>query len=391
MRIVFVSAMSGVPWGGSEELWSQAAVRLAQEGHDVSASVVWWPELSRALQDFEKQGVRLRTRKPGGAKLTARLFDRVKRLIFLEERQEFQWLRLEKPDLVVISQGGNIDGIDWMSFCGQADLPFVSIVQCNVDGWYPEDGFGAAMAQAYRFARKAFFVSNHNLRLLEQQIGEALPNAAVVWNPYNLPDEEMPAWPKDEGRLRLACVARLDPWYKGQDVLFQVLSQPVWRQRPMEVNLYGRGTRQRVLQLLAQRLHLENVHFCGHVADVKGIWERNHLLVLPSRCEGLPLALVESMWCGRAAVVTNVGGNAELCVEAETGFVAEAAVPEILGAALERAWERREDWESLGLAARRRAERLIPKDPIGDFCGQLTACVRRPEMPPVHNGHAVEF
>jgi len=390
MRFVFLSSMSGVPWGGSEELWSQAAVRLARQGHDVSASVVWWPELSRSVREFEQQGVKLFTRKPRSPKLSARLLRKVKRLILLEEEKEFEWLRLQKPDLVVVSQGGNIDGIDWMNFCGQTCLPFVSIVQCNVDGWYPDDGFSIEMAQAYRFAKKAFFVSNHNLKLLEHQIGEPLPNASVVWNPYNLSDDQIPPWPEDDGVLRLACVARLDPWYKGQDVLFQVLAQPLWRQRPLEINLYGSGTHQRILQILAERLHLKNVHFCGHMDDISAIWQRNHMLILPSRCEGLPLALVEAMWCARPAIVTNVGGNAELCVDDETGFVADAPAPEVFGKALERAWQRRQDWETMGLAARRRAEQLIPQDPIGDFCSLLTSCVDREEGQPVHNGHSVQ-
>jgi hypothetical protein len=28
MRFVFISSMSGYPWGGSEELWNQAALQL---------------------------------------------------------------------------------------------------------------------------------------------------------------------------------------------------------------------------------------------------------------------------------------------------------------------------------------------------------------------------
>ena len=67
-------------------------------------------------------------------------------------------------------------------------------------------------------------------------------------------------------------------------------------------------------------LQLKNVHFRGHVNDIRAIWEQNHLLVLPSRYEGLPLALVEAMWCGRPAVVTDVGGNAELCVGKRNGI-----------------------------------------------------------------------
>ena len=53
----------------------------------------------------------------------------------------------------------------------------------------------------------------------------------------------------------------------------------------------------------------------------------------------MPLALVEAMLCGRTAVVTDVGGNAEWIEDGETGFVAEAATAKSFGAALkERGW-----------------------------------------------------
>lgn len=98
------------------------------------------------------------------------------------------------------------------------------------------------------------------------------------------------------------------------------------------------------------------------------------MLVLPSRYEGLPLALVESMWCGRPTVVTDVAGNTEVCVDNETGFVAPAPTVPLLAATLERAWERREDWQSMGRAARARAESIIPKDPITLFADKLRSC-----------------
>ena len=67
------------------------------------------------------------------------------------------------------------------------------------------------------------------------------------------------------------------------------------------------------------------------------------MLVLPSRYEGLPLALVESMWCSRPAVVTEVAGNTEVCVDNETGLVVPVPTVPLLADTLERAWERRED------------------------------------------------
>jgi glycosyltransferase involved in cell wall biosynthesis len=365
--------MSGVPWGGSEELWSRAALRLKEQGHQVTASVVWWPELSGNLLELERRGIKLEKRKPGRPNFSSRVWRRVKSQILIEEEKEFQWLRLRRPDLVVISQGGNVDGVDWMNFCGKAALPFVSIVQCNVDWWFPEDEYVDRMAQAYRSAQSVYFVSRHNLNCLECQIGEQLPNASIVWNPCNVSLAQPPAWPQEDGEWKLACVARLDPGAKGQDTLLRVLALDRWQDRPVEVNFYGGGTRERLLKKLAASLQLENVQFHGHVADPSLIWHHNHLLVLPSRCEGLPLALVEAMWCARPAVVTNVGGNAEICVDGETGFVAEAPTVDSFGKALEHAWERRQEWQAMGQRARRRAELVVPRDPVGDFCNRLLA------------------
>jgi glycosyltransferase involved in cell wall biosynthesis len=121
-------------------------------------------------------------------------------------------------------------------------------------------------------------------------------------------------------------------------------------------------------------LELNNVHFRGYVDDVGAIWERNHLMVQPSRYEGVPMTVIESMWCRRPAVVTDVGRTAELYIDGETGFVASAPTVSSLAYALERAWDHRKDWQCMGLAARARAESHIPRDPIAEFAEKLKSC-----------------
>ncbi len=160
-------------------------------------------------------------------------------------------------------------------------------------------------------------------------------------NPYNVSTEPAPEWPKEDGTWHFACVARLDSAAKGQDLLIQMLARPEWRERRVEVNLYGTGSHELTLRRMTEMLQVQNVHLRGHVSDVRGIWKENHILVLPSRYEGLPLVLVEAMWCGRPAVVTDVGGNAELCRDRQTGFVAQSATLASFAEAMERAWEAR--------------------------------------------------
>jgi glycosyltransferase involved in cell wall biosynthesis len=247
------------------------------------------------------------------------------------------------------------------------------IVHCNSEFWWFREQFGEAAA-SYSGARRVFCVSRNNLDLLGLQLGERLRNAELVRNPYNVSTQPPPPWPDVSSGWRLACVARLELAAKGQDLLLQTLAGLQWRDRPIEVNLFGAGPDEAVLRRLGALLQLPNVRFRGHVQDIRAIWEKHHLLLLPSRYEGLPLSLVEAMWCGRPAVVTDAGGNAELCADNETGFVARAASVGSYSEALEKAWERREEWPQMGEAARRRVEEQIPKDPVGIFCERLQAC-----------------
>jgi glycosyltransferase involved in cell wall biosynthesis len=370
MRFAFISTMQGWSWGGSEELWSQAATQLKLAGHDVRASVVYRPQLSEKHAELARHGVELETHPSYLAGPLRRVWNKLS----LGTRRSYSRLKRFHPDLVVISQGHNSGGFDWAQVCRRAAIPYALILQCNNELlWFWDPEFSEAVA-SYTGARRIFCVSRANLDLLRLQVGDPLLNGEVTWNPYNVSTEPAPAWPDESKVWRLACVARMDPAAKGQDLLLQILARPEWRERCVEVNFFGTGPYELTLRRIAEMLQVKNVRFRGHVNDIRAIWEQNHMLVLPSRYEGLPLALVEAMWCGRPAVVTDVGGNAELCVDSETGFVAPSATLSSFAQTLQRAWEARTEWPRLGEAARARVESQIPKDPIGLFCARLEAC-----------------
>jgi glycosyltransferase involved in cell wall biosynthesis len=335
----------------------------------VRASVVYWPRLSEKVTQLTEEGICLDTHSSFNAGQVRRIWNKIS----LSKRREFQRLQAFNPDLVVISQGHNFGGFEWARLCSKASIPYVIIVNCNSEHWWFKEEVDEAIA-CYTAARRIFCVSLSNLDLLRQQLGEPLKNAEVVRNPYNTSTASPPPWPNERGGWWMASVARIEVAAKGQDLLLQTLARPEWRSRPIDLNLYGSGPDESALRRMARILQLKNVHFHGHVNDIAAVWAQNHLLVLPSRYEGLPLALVESMWCGRPAVVTDVGGNAELCVDSETGFVAPAATPSVFASAMQRAWDGRMEWKRMGQNARIRAEELIPKDPVALFCERLRSC-----------------
>ena len=370
MRFAFISTMLGSPWGASEELWSQSAVQLSRAGHNVQALVGYWPRLSDKVTALTGQGIRLETYPSYHAGRIRYLWNRLS----LSYRRSYRRLKQFNPDLVIISQGHISGGFDWAKVCRESAIPYSIMLHCNSETWwFADQELGDAVA-SYTAARSVFCVSQHNLDLLRLQLSEPLENGEVVWNPYKVSSERIPDWP-DENRLwRLACVGRLDPAPKGQDLLVRILARPEWRTRPIELNLFGEGPYEQSLRRLCRMLKLSNVQFRGHVSNVRAIWEQNHLLVQPSRYEGVPITVIEAMLCGRPAVVTDVGRTAELCLDNETGFVAPAAALSSFAEAMERAWEARTEWQRMGRAARARVESLVPQDPISAFCSRLKAC-----------------
>jgi glycosyltransferase involved in cell wall biosynthesis len=197
----------------------------------------------------------------------------------------------------------------------------------------------------------------------------------IVKNPVNLTDRSPVPWPSP-GPVQFACVARLEASFKGQDLLFEALAADRWKNRDWQLRLYGDGIDRGYLERVARMYGLGGrIQFAGHVADVRGIWADNHLLVLPSRSEGTPLSLVESMLCGRPAVVTDVGGNAEWITEPETGFIAEAPSTISIARALERAWEARDLWPVMGARAHEKTRTQVDQDPGGTLVDLIERAV----------------
>ena len=369
--IIFVS--NGAAHQASEELWSRTAVELAKLGFSVCASVPGWSPLHWRTKELRNAGVQVQLR-PASYTLSKRawfyLFSRNKPRV---AREVEKLLRRRAPNLVVICGDFAYPPVEWLELCISMGLPFVTIANGNYEERWPNDDLAERYQNAFSLALRCYFVSNATLRITEKQIGSKLPNAEVVWSQYNVDFNASPAWPKSkrDEELLLACVGRLHPPHKGQDILLEALAKPVWRNRAWHLTLYGDGPMKNSLVKLAANLDLaDRVTFGGHV-PVEQIWATNQVLVMPSRCEGLPLAMIEAMLCGRPVVATDVGGISEIIVDGVTGFLAGPPAVAPVAEGLERLWASRANLETMGKAGAKRLRELAPADPIRVFSEKI--------------------
>src|SRR5436305_8371942 len=200
MNFVFVSGNRA--WGGSEELWSATAAVLASEGHRVTVFKSGVDEAEPRIRRLRSRSCRIRdlARFP---LMPSRLFMLV-RAFSSGAAYGHEVVRLliglalsRRPDLVVVSQGGNHDGYVFAEVCRRLRLPYAIVSHKASELYWPADWQQKSIAAVYRSARACFFVSEHNRRLTEEQLGFPLPHAAVVRNPFLVASVPRTAWTDD--------------------------------------------------------------------------------------------------------------------------------------------------------------------------------------------------
>lgn len=106
----------------------------------------------------------------------------------------------------------------------------------------------------------------------------------------------------------------------------------------------------------------ERVRLTGYRGDARRIAQCLDLFVLPSFSEGTSMALLEAMAAGVPAIVTRVGGNPEIVVQDETGWVVSSDAGPELTAALGQAVDDPDERRTRAERGRRRFEEKFTMD-----------------------------
>jgi len=162
----------------------------------------------------------------------------------------------------------------------------------------------------------------------------ALGRNTVLSVPNCVPDEGEPAPPPERppGQLVVGSVGRLDPM-KGHDILLRAIAQV----EGVQVTILGEGEQRTALEQLAAELGVsDRLHLPGWIDEPRLHLPAFDAVVMPSRSEGFPLAIVEAMLAARPVVATPVGSIPEAVTDGETGLLIPKDDVGSLAAALRR-------------------------------------------------------
>jgi len=358
MKFGFYSCMSGMPWGGSEVLWYLVSRKMQRQGHEVTVNFKYWPHTAMQLEEIQKHGGKVFFREQPLKGMRARMEGFNRSINRPASRENDLWFERERPDAVLFTLR-----------CMKAGIPYAINLQCASSFFFIPSHRLEEYRRWYRNAAKVYFVSKENQNKLENNLAMRLDNAEIIANPFAMDYDADPEYPSAESGYKLAVVGRIHFQSKGQDIIVDVMSKDHWRERDLEVNFYGhdQGNMQQLKDLIALHGLEDKMHIVGYKQDVQDIWRENHGLLLPSRYEGAPLIVTETMLCNRLPITTNLGRNAELIDDNVSGFIAESATINLVDEAMERAWAKRDQWQEIGALAGQHIRQRYPKDPVKDF------------------------
>jgi len=204
----------------------------------------------------------------------------------------------------------------------------------------------AADRAVARFAHAQIAISQGLARYLTETEGFPADTFTVIH--YGI--EPGPEPPPPPTTPRLAAVGRLIP-IKGFDVLLRAFELARDEVPALTLEIAGAGPLDAELRQAAPA----GVTFLGRVSPVSEIYERNAVVIVPSRGEGFGMVALEAAERGRAAIVSDVGGLPEIVADAETGIVVPREDVQALARAIVQLVGDRELVQAYGAAARQRA------------------------------------
>jgi len=196
-------------------------------------------------------------------------------------------------------------------------------------GWDPRVYFVKVVdAIIYQLADRVLVVSHEIKEVVRRLFHLGRSKVLVLKNGIVLDDSPLKPIELEQefhltrNRLKLIAVGRLVP-LKGFDVLVRAVSELVNQGLDnLLVLIVGEGVERSRLERLIQDLRIGSyVKFLGLRHDVMDLMKACDLFVLPSRYEGLSIAMIEAMACGLPIISSDVRGLRDYIKDEQNGLL----------------------------------------------------------------------
>jgi glycosyltransferase involved in cell wall biosynthesis len=350
MRLALITRRYPPQIGGAEKVLSYLAPALAREGAEVTVLTSRAPgPASGAVEEVAAT--------PGRLTVVRLATSRLRFLgTWLYMRNLRRWLARNPIDLAYVSMLKH-DAFATIAEGRRQGFPVVLRPEgAGATGdlaWQSRGRFGRTIGRRCRLADAVVSIS----RAISSELLAAgydatriheLPNGVPVPDP---PWRRRPDW---RAAPRAVAVGRLAP-EKGLATLVAAWSRVLAAHPRARLTLIGEGPARPALEALVDRLGLRGaVELPGPMTDPDAALRAADLFVLPSREEGMSIALLEAMALGLPLVASAIPGNRRLVRDFKDGRLAPPDDPDALARVVLEQWADGDRAVHMGRTARRR-------------------------------------
>lgn len=230
-----------------------------------------------------------------------------------------QFLQEYNPDVMVVNMWSPYANTLALLAARSLSIPVMGIYHYYQEKSQVTGVLSPLKLWAYRFNEKLqgkiATVSKKHRSVLIEQFAFPENKTTVLFNA--VPGETDGIDYTDHEPRKLLAIGSLEP-AKEYDFLLEVLKKV---EVPWELTVVGDGPERAKLEEMAADITHGTVHFEGKQKDVAKYYLNADVLVHPSSFENLSMAIIESMSFGLTAIANEVGGNSELIMDGESGWL----------------------------------------------------------------------
>ena len=163
-------------------------------------------------------------------------------------------------------------------------------------------------------------VIRHKYYLKESQV-TVLKNGIVFKKTKPKTDLFQKEFTNSRKKFKIIAIGRLT-YQKYFEILIKATAEVITKSQDIVVNIIGEGEDRIKLERLINELKVKKfVNLLGIRNDVMEIMNSSHIIVIPSRYEGLSISMIEAMACGLPVIASDAPGLSEYVKQGKNGFL----------------------------------------------------------------------
>jgi glycosyltransferase involved in cell wall biosynthesis len=318
----------------------------------VAISIFNWDTQHESIKELIELGAVTFFRRPFYPKLSVRIKKKILNFFLLKGKKNTYHNVLYKfqPDQIYFNLAGGTeiveDSEDLLIFIKQLKIPF-SVFYHSISTKNKFDEITKANFQfVINKSKVSLFTSKWQALEYEKQLDLKITNKLILNHPIREINQKNQL-SLDKVETQFCIIGSLVNRWKGQDIAIKALSSHF--EKNWHLNLYGEGEDNENLIDLIKSLNLnDRVTFHGYESDINKIFQKNDLLLIPSRQDSGPIALFEGMLAGLPIIGTPIGAMPEYVINDFNGVLSTDNHESSFCDALDHAFKNKHSWKAWG-------------------------------------------